>query len=122
MAAVIDCVMKPFRRLNISTTEFATLQAIMFFDPGIKFNFESIFNGFLDTEGLDAASQRNVYAEQKKMIIALYKHIYKNYEPNKAEERYASILLRIPTIRVSFKRCSLNCFRKSQQRKMNPFK
>lgn len=37
MAAVIDCVMKPFRQLNISTTEFATLQAIMFFDPGKYF-------------------------------------------------------------------------------------
>ncbi|VDP05211.1 unnamed protein product [Heligmosomoides polygyrus] len=34
MAAMIDYVMKPFRQLNISTTEFATLQAIMFFDPG----------------------------------------------------------------------------------------
>jgi hypothetical protein len=37
MAAMIDCVMKPFRRLNISTTEFAALQAIMFFDPGLRF-------------------------------------------------------------------------------------
>lgn len=35
MAAMIDCVMKPFRRLNISTTEFAALQAVMFFDPGL---------------------------------------------------------------------------------------
>ncbi|KAI1720871.1 zinc finger, c4 type (two domains) domain-containing protein [Ditylenchus destructor] len=85
MAAMIDCVMKPFRRLNISTTEFATLQAIMFFDP--------------DTEGLDAASQRNIYAEQKKMITALQKHIHANHEPAKADERYASILLRIPIIR-----------------------
>uniref|UniRef100_A0A915CV56 NR LBD domain-containing protein n=1 Tax=Ditylenchus dipsaci TaxID=166011 RepID=A0A915CV56_9BILA len=85
MAAMIDCVMKPFRRLNISTTEFATLQAVMFFDP--------------DTEGLDSASQRNVYAEQKKMIMALYKHISQNHESSKAEDRYASILLRIPTIR-----------------------
>lgn len=34
MAAMIDYVMQPFRRLHISTTEFATLQAIMFFDPG----------------------------------------------------------------------------------------
>ena len=34
MAVMIDYVMKPFRRLNISTVEFATLQAIMFFDPG----------------------------------------------------------------------------------------
>jgi len=34
MTATIDYVMKPFRRLRISTTEFATLQAIMFFDPG----------------------------------------------------------------------------------------
>lgn len=34
MAAMIDYVMKPFRRLKVSTTEFATLQAIMFFDPG----------------------------------------------------------------------------------------
>ncbi|VDM65196.1 unnamed protein product, partial [Strongylus vulgaris] len=33
MAAMIDYVMKPFRQLNISTTEFAALQAIMFFDP-----------------------------------------------------------------------------------------
>jgi hypothetical protein len=34
MAAMIDYVMKPFRNMNISTTEFAALQAIMFFDPG----------------------------------------------------------------------------------------
>ena len=34
MAVMIDYVMKPFRKLNISTVEFATLQAIMFFDPG----------------------------------------------------------------------------------------
>lgn len=34
MSVMIDYVMKPFRKLNISTTEFATLQAIMFFDPG----------------------------------------------------------------------------------------
>uniref|UniRef100_A0A915CJP6 Nuclear hormone receptor family member nhr-47 n=2 Tax=Parascaris univalens TaxID=6257 RepID=A0A915CJP6_PARUN len=85
MAAVIDYVMKPFRRLNISTTEFATLQAIMFFDP--------------DTDGLDSASQRNVAAEQKKLLTALYKHICMHYEPNDASDRYAAILLRIPTIR-----------------------
>lgn len=35
MAVMIDYVMKPFRKLNITTTEFATLQAIMFFDPGM---------------------------------------------------------------------------------------
>lgn len=35
MAAVIDYVMKPFRRLHITTTEYATLQTIMFFDPGM---------------------------------------------------------------------------------------
>lgn len=34
MAAMISYVMKPFRRLNITTTEFATLQAVCFFDPG----------------------------------------------------------------------------------------
>uniref|UniRef100_A0A914QZZ5 NR LBD domain-containing protein n=1 Tax=Panagrolaimus davidi TaxID=227884 RepID=A0A914QZZ5_9BILA len=37
MAVMIDYVMKPFRRLKITTTEFATLQAIMFFDPGLQF-------------------------------------------------------------------------------------
>jgi hypothetical protein len=35
MAAMIDYVMKPFRSLKITTTEFAALQAIMLFDPGI---------------------------------------------------------------------------------------
>jgi hypothetical protein len=35
MAAMIDYVMKPFRKLDITTTEFAILQAIMFFDSGI---------------------------------------------------------------------------------------
>ncbi|TKR58595.1 hypothetical protein L596_030019 [Steinernema carpocapsae] len=85
MAAMIDYVMKPFRQLNISTTEFATLQAIMFFDP--------------DTDGLDSASQRNITAEQKKLLMALYKHIHANYELQDASERFAAILLRIPTIR-----------------------
>ncbi|KAL3104240.1 hypothetical protein niasHS_002267 [Heterodera schachtii] len=85
MAAMIDCVMRPFRKLNISTTEFAVLQAIMFFDP--------------DTEGLDAASQRNVCAEQKKMICAFYSHICQYHEASEAEKRFSSILLRIPMIR-----------------------
>ncbi|KAE9550383.1 hypothetical protein FO519_006401 [Halicephalobus sp. NKZ332] len=85
MAVMIDYVMKPFRRLNISTVEFATLQAIMFFDP--------------DTDGLDSASQRNVAIEQKKFISALFKHISSKYEPYEASERYSAILLRIPTIR-----------------------
>ncbi|KAF7638869.1 hypothetical protein Mgra_00001678 [Meloidogyne graminicola] len=85
MAAMIDCVMKPFRRLNISTAEFASLQAIMFFDP--------------DTEGLDAASQRNVCAEQKKMISALFTHINHFYDPSQVQKRFSSILLRIPMIR-----------------------
>ncbi|CAJ0591729.1 unnamed protein product [Cylicocyclus nassatus] len=85
MAAMIDYVMKPFRQLNISTTEFAALQAIMFFDP--------------DTEGIDSASQRNVAAEQKKLLTALHRHIQKNYKSPMADERYANILLRIPTIR-----------------------
>ncbi|KAK6754076.1 hypothetical protein RB195_013216 [Necator americanus] len=85
MAAMIDYVMKPFRQLNISTTEFAALQAIMFFDP--------------DTEGIDSASQRNVAAEQKKLLTALHRHIQRNYKGTLADERYANILLRIPTIR-----------------------
>ncbi|EPB71741.1 Ligand-binding domain of nuclear hormone receptor [Ancylostoma ceylanicum] len=85
MAAMIDYVMKPFRQLNISTTEFAALQAIMFFDP--------------DTEGIDSASQRNVAAEQKKLLTALHRHIQRNYKGSMADERYANILLRIPTIR-----------------------
>uniref|UniRef100_A0AC35G6P8 Uncharacterized protein n=1 Tax=Panagrolaimus sp. PS1159 TaxID=55785 RepID=A0AC35G6P8_9BILA len=71
MAVMIDYVMKPFRRLKITTTEFATLQAIMFFDP--------------DTDGLDSASQRKVE------II--------RYDPAEASDRYSAILLRIPTIR-----------------------
>jgi hypothetical protein len=57
----------------------------MFFDP--------------DTEGLDAASQRNVCAEQKKMIAAFYSHICQFHEPEEAENRFSSILLRIPMIR-----------------------
>uniref|UniRef100_A0A7E4ZVI8 Nuclear receptor domain-containing protein n=1 Tax=Panagrellus redivivus TaxID=6233 RepID=A0A7E4ZVI8_PANRE len=85
MAIMIDYVMKPFRKLKITTTEFATLQAIMFFDP--------------DTEGLDAASQRNVTIEQKKFLNALYNHICTCYDPMEASERYSAILLRIPTIR-----------------------
>lgn len=85
MAAMIDYVMKPFRQLNISTTEFATLQAIMFFDP--------------DTDGIDSASQRNVAAEQKKLLTALHRHIQRTYKGAIADERYANILLRIPTIR-----------------------
>ncbi|VDD91837.1 unnamed protein product [Enterobius vermicularis] len=85
LTAMIDYVMKPFRRLNISTTEFAVLQAIMFFDP--------------DTDGLDSASQRNVTAEQKKLLAALYRYICAHYEASEADGRYAAILLCIPTIR-----------------------
>jgi hypothetical protein len=85
MAVMIDYVMKPFRRLKITTTEFATLQAIMFFDP--------------DTDGLDSASQRNVAIEQKKFITSLFKHISIRYDPAEASDRYSAILLRIPTIR-----------------------
>lgn len=85
MTAMIDYVMKPFRRLNISTTEFAVLQAIMFFDP--------------DTDGLDSASQRNVTAEQKKLLAALYRYLRAHYEAVEADDRYAAILLCIPTIR-----------------------
>ncbi|KJH49942.1 zinc finger, C4 type [Dictyocaulus viviparus] len=85
MAAMIDYVMKPFRQLNISTTEFATLQAIMFFDP--------------DTDGIDSASQRNVAAEQKKLLTALHRHIQTHYSGSLVDERYANILLRIPSIR-----------------------
>lgn len=54
---------------------------------------------FLDTEGLDAASQRNVCAEQKKMICAFYSHICQHNEPAEAEKRFSAILLRIPMIR-----------------------
>ncbi|CAJ0946486.1 unnamed protein product, partial [Mesorhabditis belari] len=85
MACVIDYVMRPFRQLNISTTEFAVLQAIMFFDP--------------DTEGLDAASQRNVNAEQRKHIAALHRYVTSNYGADSAHDRFTNILLRIPTIR-----------------------
>lgn len=85
LTAMIDYIMKPFRRLNISTTEFAVLQAIMFFDP--------------DTKGLDSASQRNVIAEQKKLLAALYRYICAHYNPIEADDRYAAILLCIPTIR-----------------------
>lgn len=102
MTAVIDLVMRPFRRLNISTTEFATLQAIMLFDPGRAHVFRraEAHRHFLDTEGLDAASQRNVTAEQKKMINALYRHISLKYDVVEAAQRYQSILLRIPIIKV----------------------
>lgn len=105
MAAMIDYVMKPFRKLDITTTEFAILQAIMFFDPGIYtyLNLENVGSSkFLDTDGLDSASQRNVSAEQKKLLTALYRYITQNYDPEEASERYAAILLRIPTIRVIF--------------------
>ncbi|ETN68246.1 hypothetical protein NECAME_15932 [Necator americanus] len=52
-----------------------------------------------DTEGIDSASQRNVAAEQKKLLTALHRHIQRNYKGTLADERYANILLRIPTIR-----------------------
>lgn len=85
LTMMIDLVMKPFRQLNFSTTEFALLQAIMFFDP--------------DTEGLDSASQRNVIAEQKKLLAVLFRHLQKAYNFHAANERYASIILRMPSIR-----------------------
>ncbi|EFP11193.1 hypothetical protein GCK72_017748 [Caenorhabditis remanei] len=85
LTMMIDLVMKPFRQLNFSTTEFALLQAIMFFDP--------------DTEGLDSASQRNVIAEQKKLLAVLFRHLQKSYNSHAANERYASIILRMPSIR-----------------------
>ncbi|PIC27407.1 hypothetical protein B9Z55_019674 [Caenorhabditis nigoni] len=85
LTMMIDLVMKPFRQLNFSTTEFALLQAIMFFDP--------------DTEGLDSASQRNVIAEQKKLLAVLFRHLQKAYTFDAANERYASIILRMPSIR-----------------------
>ncbi|VDL83137.1 unnamed protein product [Nippostrongylus brasiliensis] len=52
-----------------------------------------------DTEGIDSASQRNVAAEQKKLLTALHRHIQRTYRGSMADERYANILLRIPTIR-----------------------
>lgn len=85
LTMMIDLVMKPFRQLNFSTTEFALLQAIMFFDP--------------DTEGLDSASQRNVIAEQKKLLAVLFRHLQKAYNSHAAHERYAAIILRMPSIR-----------------------
>lgn len=54
----------------------------------------------LDTEGLDAASQRNIEAEQQRLLTALHRHLQKHYSGIEANERYANILLRIPTIRV----------------------
>lgn len=147
MAAMIDYVMKPFRRLDITTTEFAVLQAVMFFDPGtvkdppksssrgtptlggpggsprlnycIRFNHEKI----LDTDGLDSASQRNVAAEQKKLLTALFRYISQNYDPEDASERYAAILLRIPTIRVrQVVEKSIFLFRKLRRKRTNPSK
>uniref|UniRef100_A0A8R1HV14 NR LBD domain-containing protein n=2 Tax=Caenorhabditis japonica TaxID=281687 RepID=A0A8R1HV14_CAEJA len=85
LTMMIDLVMKPFRQLNFSTTEFALLQAIMFFDP--------------DTDGLDSASQRNVIAEQKKLLAVLFRHLQKAYNFQMANDRYASMILRIPSIR-----------------------
>uniref|UniRef100_A0A0N5B8E0 Nuclear receptor n=1 Tax=Strongyloides papillosus TaxID=174720 RepID=A0A0N5B8E0_STREA len=86
MAVCIDFIMKPFRQLSISTTEFALLQAIMLFDP--------------DTDGLDSASQRNIGAEQKKYLNALFYYITTTLkDEDEASQRYAEILLRIPTIR-----------------------
>ncbi|CAI4223203.1 unnamed protein product [Auanema sp. JU1783] len=85
MAAMIDYILKPFRQLNVSTTEFATLQAIMFFDP--------------DTNGIDAASQRNIAAEQKRLLTALHRHLLRSYDTQSADERFANILLRIPSVR-----------------------
>ncbi|CAK5088473.1 unnamed protein product [Meloidogyne enterolobii] len=84
--------------MKIFFEEFAALQAIMFFDPGF---FLGRFMGkfFLDTESLDAASQRNVCAEQKKMISAFYTHICHFHETCEAQKRFSSILLRIPMIR-----------------------
>lgn len=55
---------------------------------------------FLDTDGLDSASQRNVTAEQKKLLAALYRYICAHYEASEADGRYAAILLCIPTIRA----------------------
>jgi hypothetical protein len=48
---------------------------------------------------LDAASQRNVCAEQKKMISSIYSHICQYHEPAEAEKRFSAIILRIPMIR-----------------------
>lgn len=53
-----------------------------------------------DTDGLDSASQRNVAAEQKRLLTALHRYITAHYDATLAPERFSSILLRIPTIRV----------------------
>lgn len=86
MRIAFDFIYKPFRRLRITTTEFAILQSIMLFDP--------------DINGLGFASQRNVMAEQKKHINTLFYYISKCFlNEEDVNQRFGDIILRIPTIR-----------------------
>uniref|UniRef100_A0A0N5B2T5 Nuclear Hormone Receptor family n=1 Tax=Strongyloides papillosus TaxID=174720 RepID=A0A0N5B2T5_STREA len=86
MKLVFNFICKPFRKLKITTTEFAILQSIMLFDP--------------DTVNLGFASQRNIMAEQKKHINTLLYYISKCYaDEDVANQRFGDIILRIPTIR-----------------------
>uniref|UniRef100_A0AC35UID1 Nuclear receptor n=1 Tax=Rhabditophanes sp. KR3021 TaxID=114890 RepID=A0AC35UID1_9BILA len=85
MHIVIQYVLKPFRTIGVTKMEYTLLNIIMFLDS--------------DAENLDAASVRDIGAARKKFTKCLESYLRKGYNEVDADLRFASLLLRITTIK-----------------------
>lgn len=101
VVAVINHILVPIRKMQMSRVEYVLLQAIILFDP--------------ECVSLSEEAKRMVNEERQKLLRCLRKHLNTRYEPNEGAHRFGLILLRIPNVQkvAAFKRetlCTIETF------------
>ncbi|VDM81319.1 unnamed protein product [Strongylus vulgaris] len=94
----MDEIMLPFRRLQLSVSEFATFKAALFFNP--------------DALDLSNQAKPDVYEERNKYLSALFTCITNKLGMAAGVQKYGSLLMMTASIQVMFSRV-INAFFRS---------
>lgn len=104
--AVIDYILVPLRKMQLTQSEYVLLQAIILFDPGwlfdsryFTFNLKDIL---LECPSLSESGREMVAAERRIVISSLKAHCWSTrLDALEAAHRLGALLLRIVSINVS---------------------
>ncbi|VDD89735.1 unnamed protein product [Enterobius vermicularis] len=136
VVAVINHILVPIRKMQMTRVEYVLLQAVILFDPGtglehhldVNMHLCAVLSCFCMVEysesgmpfyvqcvSLSEDAKRLVGEERHKLLRCLRQHLNRRYDPIEGAHRFGLILLRIPNVQkvAAFKRetlCTIETF------------
>ena len=104
VVAVINNILVPIRKMQMTMVEYVLLQAIILFDPGlypVNWRIRSKYKIYLECLALTQNGQEAVNEKRTALLGSLRKHLDSSMSKVESAYRFAAILLRVSQCHVS---------------------